>query len=316
MPTHRLLAPCLSLGVALAALLPAAAMAQERPGPLTLSAHQVKPGVYWVDGGVSNTGFVVGDKGVVAIDAQKTDDAAIAFLAEIAKVTPKKVDTVIVTHSDPDHVGGLPAYPAGTQIIAQENTRAAILASAADPAAPPIYAQLYGKLAASYLPSHLVGQSESVTIDGIRMQLIYVAPAHSSGDLVIYLPAQKVVFAGDVVTTNTGKYPVIHIGGSSLGWIATMKAILALDADTIISGHGEIWSRAKLTEWLHLVEERRDAIRAMVMQNKSVEEVQAALPDVALAPMFPTFTQTTYRELVKGYPAEAKGPWVNLVHKP
>lgn len=316
MPTPRPLAPCLSLGLVLAAILPGPAVAQERPGPLTLSAHQVKPGVYWVDGGVSNTGFVVGDKGVIAIDAQKTGEAANAALAEIAKVTAQKVDTVIVTHSDPDHVGGLPAYPAGTQIIAQENTRAAILASAADPAAPPVYAGLYGKLAASYLPSHLVGQSESVTIDGIRMQLIYVAPAHSSGDLVIYLPEKKVVFAGDIVTTNTGRFPVIHIGGSSLGWIATMKAILALDADTIISGHGEIWSRDKLTAWLHLVEERRDAIKAMVMQNKSIEEVQAALPDVALAPMFPTFTQTTYRELVKGYPAEARGPWVNLVHKP
>lgn len=306
----------LAMGAALAAMLPAAAMAQERPGPVALTPHRIKPGVWWVDGGVSNTGFVVGDRGVVAIDAQKTDEAATAALAALAKITPKKVDTVIVTHSDPDHVGGLPAYPAGTQIIAQENTRAAMLASAVDPTAPPIYAQLYGKLSAHYLPTHVVGDSEWMTIDGVRMKLIYVAPGHSSGDLIVWLPAQKVVFAGDVVTTNTGEYPVIHIGGSSLGWIASMRAILALPADVIVSGHGEIWSHARLAVWLQAVEARRKAIKAMVIQGKSIEEIKAALPEKALSPMFPTFNETTYRELTKGYPGDAVGPWHNLVRKP
>ena len=79
-----------------------------------------------------------------------------------------------------------------------------------------------------------------MVLNGVRMVLMYVAPAHTSGDLFVYLPDQKIVFAGDIHLTNSGRFPVIKIGGSSLGWIASMKAMLALDADTYVPGHGPI----------------------------------------------------------------------------
>ena len=304
------------IGAAVLALGSGLALAQERPGPIALTTHKVAPNVYWVEGGASNTGFVIGTTGVVAIDAQRSEDGTRAEMAAIAKITPKLVDTVIVTHGDPDHVGGLPAFPVGTAIIAQENTRAVILASAADINGPPPAVAMYQKLAASYLPSRLIGATQKTTIDGVRMELIYVAPGHSAGDLIIFLPNHQVVFAGDIVTTNTGQFPIIHIGGSSLGWIAAVRTILSLKADTIISGHGALESRAQLQTRLHAVEARRAAIQAMVLQGKSLAEVNQALPEAVALQMFPSFNQTTYNELTKGYPGEAKGPWVNLVHKP
>ena len=80
---------------------------------------------------------MVGDKGVVVFDAQKTTEAAQQQLAEIAKITSKPVNVVVVSHSDPDHIGGLPGYAAGIEIIAQENTTAVVKASAADPRGDP-----------------------------------------------------------------------------------------------------------------------------------------------------------------------------------
>ena len=305
----------LALGAAVAALAGAGAQAQERPGPLTLVPHQIAKGVYWVEGGTSNAGFVVGDKGVIAIDAQKNVDSARTELAVIAKVTPKPVDTVILTHGDPDHVGGVAGFPAGTALIAQENTRAAIIAAAADGGGGPVYGTMYRDLVDHHLPSRTIAASEDTVIDGVRMKLLYIAPGHSSGDLIVYLPAQKVVFAGDIVTTNTGRFPIIHIGGSSLGWIAAMRAILALDADTIVSGHGGLETKAQLRVRLKDVEDRRTAIKAMVEQNKTLDEINAALPEKPLNPMFPTFNQTTYTELTKGYPA-AVAPWMNIVRRP
>src|ERR1700722_3630973 len=98
------------------------AHAQQTPAPLV-----VKPlsgGVYWTQGGAgANTGFIVGDNGVIVIDAKTTPDSAMAVLAEIAKITPKPVTHVILTHSDGDHVNGLAGFPKGLTIIAQENCK-------------------------------------------------------------------------------------------------------------------------------------------------------------------------------------------------
>lgn len=285
---------------------------QHGPPPTKLTVHPLRGGVYWVEGGISNTGFVVGSSGVVAIDAQRAPETARAELAEIAKISAKPVNTVILTHADPDHVGGLPAFPAGIAIIAQENTRAEILASAADPAGGPLTAA-YQELAAHDLPNHTLSASEATTLDGVRMELIYVAPAHTAGDLMIYLPAQKVLFAGDIITTNTGRFPVVHIGGSSLGWIAAMKAALALDVTTYVGGHGAFETKPQLRARLRDVETRRAAVKMMVEAGRSRAEVEAALPEPGANPMFPTFTQTVFDELSKGYPPQ-KGPWANIVH--
>jgi glyoxylase-like metal-dependent hydrolase (beta-lactamase superfamily II) len=291
-----------------------AAGAQMNAGPAVLTSHLLKGGVYWVGGGVANTGFIVGDKGVIVFDAQMTPEAAKLQLAEIAKVTSKPVDTVVVSHSDPDHIGGLPGYPAGVSIIAQENTTAVVKVSALDPTGDPVNTARYKDLM-NYLPTRSIAETENAVIDGVRMQLIFVAPAHTSGDLSVYLPAQKIVFAGDVITTNTGRFPIIHLDGSSLGWIATMKTLLALKADTYVPGHGPMETKAQLEARLMAVEERREQVKAMVAQNKSLAEVLQALPEPGAIPVFPSFTQTVYKELTTGYPT-AHPPWMNFIKKP
>lgn len=304
----------IALRLFLTAGITSTAFAQQPSEPLVLMPHLLQRDVYWVSGGVSNTGFVVGDKGVVVFDAQMTPEAAHKLLAEIAKVTSKPVNKIIVSHADPDHVGGLPGYPIGTAIVAQENTKTEIQVSAADPSAPPGIGTMY-KTLLDFLPTQTIGSTETLALDGVRMVLMYTAPAHTSGDLAMYLPLQKIVFAGDIITTNTGPYPVIHFGGSSLGWIASMKALLALDADTYVSGHGPIETKTMLRARLRDAVQRRDQIKAMVDQNKSLAEVEQSLPDPGVGTMpFATFTQTVYAELTKGYPP-ATPPWYNRIKK-
>src|SRR5580692_8725743 len=99
-----MVAPLVSIG--------APARAQQQPQPLKVT--HVKDNVYWVQGGVgSNDGFIVGTTGVVLVDTKSTVDSEKGVIAAIAAVTPKAVNTAIITHSDNDHVNGLAALPAG-----------------------------------------------------------------------------------------------------------------------------------------------------------------------------------------------------------
>ena len=294
----------LALQLMMAWLLVGPASAQQPAAPrrcrrASPAAKLLAPGVYWLPGAISNSGFVIGDKGVVVIDAQIFVPLARAELAQIATLTPKPVDVMILTHSDPDHINGLPAYPAGMTIIAQENAKAEIERAIADPGSNGLPPPAGMK---DYLPTHTVSAREALTLDGVGMVLIHTAPAHTDGDLIVYLPASRVVFAGDLLTPAIGGYPGIHLNkhGSSLGWTESIRAMLALDADVFVSGHGDPLTREQVQSRLAAAVQRRAEIKALVDKKMSLAEVKAALHDAPLngaAARFPTFIETTYQEL-------------------
>ena len=101
----------------------AALCVAQGPAPAPLMVHQLKPNVYWVEGGGGNSGVIVGDKGVIVVDAKTSAAGGKELIDDIAKITPKPVTTVILTHSDGDHVNGLASFPKGITIIAHENNK-------------------------------------------------------------------------------------------------------------------------------------------------------------------------------------------------
>ena len=287
------------IGLVLALALVAVALApvvnaQQQPPPL--SVKPLNGGVYWTQGGAGgNTGIIVGKDGVIVIDAKTTPASAKEVLAEIAKITPKPVTTVIITHSDGDHVNGLAAFPAGLTIISQENCKKEMEASASSRNPAP----------QDRLPTKTVANKESLTINGVKLNLFHYAPAHTSGDLMVYLPEQKIVFTGDIIATNQ-PYTLIHAekNGSSEGWIQTVKGLAALNATTYVPGLGDLQTKAEVQQRLAKVQARREEIKKLVAQGKSLEQVKQALgetdtPAAPGAPQFPSFTTVVYNELTK-----------------
>ena len=192
--------------------LAAPAMAQGPP-PAPFVTHQLKPNIYWIEGGGGNSTVIIGTNGVIVVDAKTTMAGGQELLADIAKITPKLVTTVILTHSDGDHVNGLAAFPAGIKIIAHENNKkeqeAALAAGGRG--APP----------ADHQPTQVITKNkETLTIEGEKIELYHWAPAHTSGDLIVYLPKDKIVATGDIIATSN-PYPRIHDekNGSTEGWI-------------------------------------------------------------------------------------------------
>ena len=271
------------------------------PAPAPLMVHQLKPSVYWIEGGGGNSGVIIGDKGVIVVDAKTTAAQGKELLDDIAKITPKPVTTVILTHSDGDHVNGLASFPAGITIIAHQNNKkeqdAALAAGGRG--APP----------AGHLPTQSITKNkDDLKIDGVKVEVLHWSPAHTSGDLVVYLPSEKIVFTGDIITTQPDALIHLEKNGSSDGWVTTAKGTAALNADQFVPGHGDVLSKAAVQKKATDVATKRTKIKDLVAQGKSLQEIKTAVGDPPPAqgkgggrggPGFASFTDVVYQELTK-----------------
>jgi glyoxylase-like metal-dependent hydrolase (beta-lactamase superfamily II) len=108
------------------------------------------------------------------------------------------------------------------------------------------------------------------------VHLIQVGPAHTEGDTLVHVPANRMVYTGDIVfLTNT---PVIWAGPHE-NWLAALDQILAMDIDTVVPGHGPITDKSgvqKVKDYIQFVERQA---RARYDAGMSVEE---AIQDIAL----------------------------------
>ena len=153
-----------------------------------------------------------------------------------------------------------------------------------------------------YLPTRTFDKELDLTIDGERVQLRHWVPAHTSGDLVMILPDEKIVFGGDLIDLT--QFALVHAqkGGSTEGWITSMKGLIAINADTFVSGHGDVQTKAALKARLAAVEARRQKIKEMMAAGKSLEEIKkTATPDEPPTGPFgsPGFTEVVYKEFAK-----------------
>ena len=273
--------------------------AYRRQDPLVVT--KLKDNLYFAKGGPAgndpNVGFVAGERSVLVVDNKNRADAEQALLAEIAKITPTPVKTVILLHSDNET--GISQLPEGVTIIAQENTKKEMEAASGRNAIP-----------SNYFPTKTIGSDETMIIDGVRVRMLHWAPAHTSGDLIVYFPEQKVVFAGDILVTDfplasTQIHPNLH--GSTAGWIETVKGMLALDADTYVPGHGDLFTKNNLRTKLLIIQDKWEKVKAMVAQGKSLDDVKTALGESAPPPQRnaqgnlppPTTTEIMYSELTQ-----------------
>jgi glyoxylase-like metal-dependent hydrolase (beta-lactamase superfamily II) len=230
------------------ALLPHAALAQ--PLPIPVRAVQVAPHTWFVQGVsalggkangnfISNAGFVVTDTSVVVIDALGSPALARALIAEIRRVTPKPVSHVIVTHYHADHIYGLQTFrAAGAQIVASRRANEYLNSETAElrmKASRQELAPWIDERTELVPASRWIDDEATLDVGGTRFMLRAVGPAHTPEDVVVYVPSERVLFAGDLVFRNR----IPYVGqADSRRWLAALDVLLAYDTAVIVPGHG------------------------------------------------------------------------------
>lgn len=195
---------------------------------------------------ISNAAFVVTPAGVVVVDALGSPALAERLLAEISKITPQPVTHVILTHYHADHIYGVQAFKAqGARIIAHRAAREYLNSDAAlirlqasrETLSPWINAQTHLVPADDWIEG-----TQDLVVGGVRFVLTSVGPSHTPEDVVVYLPHEKVLFAGDLVFRNR----VPYVGQADSGhWIKALDTLLAFETAVIVPGHGPLSSEAR-----------------------------------------------------------------------
>ena len=287
----------------------------------------------------SNACVIVSDDDVMVVDTHSKPSAARALIAQIREVTPKPVRYVVNTHFHFDHAQGNHAYPAafpgGVRILASQATRDLLLElgqkrlqasvenvpqqierlrraleNAGD---EPTRAQLRALIAQGEayrkemrdvpidLPEVTFSDRMAVHAKGREIHLLLLGRAHTAGDVVVYLPKEKVVATGDMAH---GFLP--YMGDSfPTEWPATLGKLRALDFSRVAPGHGPAQEGKKLVaSFARYIEEITGAVKAGIEKGKTVEELQREITPAALKSLAADGYEQMLREnYAKGSPA-------------
>jgi glyoxylase-like metal-dependent hydrolase (beta-lactamase superfamily II) len=224
-----------------------------------------------------NVGIVVLDHAVVAVDAQYPVSAA-DFRGSIPKVTDKSVTHLLLTHDHGDHVFGNQAFE-DCEIVSHRRLKEKMEGNLRTTWAPgnlekmlddikvnrPERAWLFEGLRI-VLPTETF--EDGYAVDGVEMTYL---GGHTDCSSVVYIPDDKVLFAGDLMFAETFPWAGDPTADPDV-WIEAYKTIIGMDVETIVPGHGPLCDKGEFEIQLAWFESVRDEMKGLIAKGASMDE--------------------------------------------
>ena len=276
-----------------------AALKAPDPGA-ELRVQNVRTGLNVIAGAGGNIVVWSGVDGVVLVDTGLATSSA-ALVDAVTRISAAPVRFVINTNSHADHTGGNEAFARkGAVVIGRESLHEQ---GGRDPAAP-------GDNGDALLARPVITTNDALALhlNGERLDIVHVADAHTSADIVVRWNDADVVDLGDIYWS--GQYPDITVesGGSLAGTVAAIEAVLARShaRTVVIPRHGPASNRAELAAYRDMLVAIGRKVREAVEKGMGIEEILAAKPTAEFDAKFgrpgaivapEEFVRSVYRDL-------------------
>lgn len=216
---------------------------------LNLKPIKVAAGVYAVVGDLggqtyeneglnANLGFIIGRDGVLVVNTGPTKRVAEALHRAIKAITPVPVKWVVNINSQNHYWHGNGYFAAqGATIIAHESA-VTVMRSSGNAQLDSNRRDLKEKAAGTTLayPTVLIKEAHTIDLGGRKVEVRHFGPAHTPGDVAVWLPKEKIIFSGDIIYTERilAVIPLSHSGK----WITAYDQLMVLKPGVVVPGHG------------------------------------------------------------------------------
>jgi glyoxylase-like metal-dependent hydrolase (beta-lactamase superfamily II) len=230
---------------------------------------------------VPNVGIVLGERWTLVIDTAMGARNGARILAEARRLGGDRRLMLTTTHFHPEHAfGAAPLAAEATYVCNQAQAQELV-------AKGPEYVEMFsgfGPGLAELLDGvELVGPdvtfsggSAQLDLGGRVVELVEIGPAHTRGDMVVYLPAERILFAGDLVERRF--LPIFaDDDASGARWLAALDRLDGLAPAVVVGGHGEPGGPeliAALRDYLTMV---RDRVATLHVDGRVLAEIEQTL---------------------------------------
>ena len=210
--------------------------------------------------------FVVTSAGVLVADGQGNPAETQRLIDAIAGVTDQPITHVVICSDHGDHTAGNAAFPESAVFLAHPTSKANLERSAGNPNrsadAPPVI-----------IPTELVEDKRVLQLGDKEIHVQFLGRAHTGGDLVVYLPAEKVLFMSEAYLNRI--FPAMRSAYPS-EWVAMIEKAQAMDVDIYVPGHGFVESPETLEEEL---ETYRRAVEQVIAEARRLHDAGVSVED-------------------------------------
>lgn len=239
----------------------------------SVKAERLSDRLYEITGGRgARCGLVIGDDAVLLIDTKMDQASMQQYITAIKTITDKPIRYLVNTHADVDHTQGNQYVPWPVTIIAHQNCRNELFLPRRD-GRP---SQWNEPNMVRFAPAITFQDRMDIYLGSFKVELWYFGVGHTTGDIVVYVPAERIAFIGDQIFI--GRIPLIHAykGGNTFQQIKTLESMLArLDqAQRFCSGHAKPSDRQGIGDYIKSMRSRQAKVKELIDRGLPWEQVK------------------------------------------